>query len=300
MTDQAVKCGPRVLVIGGGYSGQRFAQAMADQGASVWMTRRAPEPAPPAGDGVHWLSFDARTDQIPPLPEQLSHVLITIPPNPEGSDDALKFLLDALRRQPLEWLGYLSTTGVYGNSGGDWVDESSPTAATLPRSQARLRCEQAWLSSGLPVQSFRLPAIYGPGRCPFDQLRQGSARLTHKPGQMFCRIHVDDIVGALMHCIALAPEARPPVVNVSDDAPCPSSETLGFAAHLLDLKLPAYRRFDDIAGELSPMALSFWEDNRRVSNRLLCEHLGYQLRYPSYREGFSASLREERRIATVA
>ncbi|MFM9042354.1 MAG: SDR family oxidoreductase [Vulcanococcus sp.] len=300
MTDQAVKSAPRLLVIGGGYSGQRFARALLDQGATVWLTRRNGIPETPDGEGLHWLSFDASQGLIPALPEQLSHVLVTIPPNGEGRDDALEHLLGDLRRQPLDWLGYLSTTGVYGNSGGDWVDEGSPTTATLPRSQARLRCAQAWLNSGLPVQSFRLPAIYGPGRCPFEQLRQGSARLTHKPGQVFCRIHVDDIVGALMHCIALPPNARPTVVNVSDDAPCPSSETLGFAAHLLNLKLPAYRRFADIAPELSPMALSFWEDNRRVSNRLLCQGLGYPLRYPSYREGFTASLREEQSRSNVA
>jgi len=300
MTDQAVKSAPRLLVIGGGYSGQRFARALLDQDATVWLTRRNGIPETPDGEGLHWLSFDASQGLIPALPEQLSHVLVTIPPNGEGRDDALEHLLGDLRRQPLDWLGYLSTTGVYGNSGGDWVDEGSPTTATLPRSQARLRCEQAWLNSGLPVQSFRLPAIYGPGRCPFEQLRQGSARLTHKPGQVFCRIHVDDIVGALMHCIALPPNARPTVVNVSDDAPCPSSETLGFAAHLLNLKLPAYRRFADIAPELSPMALSFWEDNRRVSNRLLCQGLGYPLRYPSYREGFTASLREEQSRSNVA
>jgi nucleoside-diphosphate-sugar epimerase len=300
MTDQAVKSAPRVLVIGGGYSGQRFARALLDQGAMVWLTRRNGNPETPDGERLHWLSFDASQGLIPALPEQLSHVLVTIPPNGEGRDDALEHLLGDLRRQPLDWLGYLSTTGVYGNTGGDWVDEGSPTTATLPRSQARLRCEQAWLNSGLPVQSFRLPAIYGPGRSPFEQLRQGSARLTHKPGQVFCRIHVDDIVGALMHCIALPPNTRPAVVNVSDDAPCPSSETLGFAAHLLNLKLPAYRRFADIAPELSPMALSFWEDNRRVSNRLLCQGLGYPLRYPSYREGFTASLREEQSRSNVA
>ena len=292
MTDQAVKSAPRVLVIGGGYSGQRFAQAMVDQGAEVWLTQRSARPEAPR-KGMQWLAFDASQDLIPALPEQISHVLVTIPPNREGRDDALEHLLGALRRQPLQWLGYLSTTGVYGDSAGAWVSESSPTAATLPRSRARLKAEEAWLSSGLPVQSFRLPAIYGPGRCPFDQLRQGTARLVHKPGQVFCRIHVEDIVGALLHCMALAAHERPAVVNVSDDVPCPSSETLGFAAHLLNLKLPVYRRFEDIAPELSPMALSFWEDNRRVSNTLLCQRLGYELRYPSYREGFAASLREE-------
>jgi nucleoside-diphosphate-sugar epimerase len=219
-------------------------------------------------------------------------VLVTTPPAADG-DAVIEHWLEPLRQQPLNWLGYLSTTGVYGDTGGGWVDETSPTTPGLARSRLRLESEQRWLGSGLPVQSFRLPAIYGPGRCPFNQLRQGSARLIHKPGQVFCRIHVDDIVGALLHCAARPMERRPPVVNVSDDAPCPSSETLGFAAHLLGCKLPPVQRFDAVAPSLSPMALSFWADNRRVSNGLLCNELGYRLRYPSYREGFAASLREE-------
>lgn len=293
MTDRAVKSAARVLVIGGGYSGQRFARAMARDGAQVWLTERGERARATSENGLHWLRFDASQGAIPQLPEQLSHVLITIPPNSNGRDDALEQLLPDLQGQPLDWVGYLSTTGVYGDSSGAWVNESSETRPTLPRSQARLSCEQAWLRSGLPVQSFRLPAIYGPGRCPFEQLRQGKARLVHKKGQQFCRIHVDDIAGSLRHCMAQAPENRPAIVNVSDHMPCPSTETLGFAAHLLGLKLPPYRRFEDIAGELSPMALSFWADNRRVCNRLLTRTLGYQLLYPSYREGFAASLQEE-------
>jgi nucleoside-diphosphate-sugar epimerase len=231
---------------------------------------------------------------VPVLPEGLSHVLVTTPPGGEpGGDAVFQQLLEPLRRQPLQWLGYLSTTGVYGDTGGVWVSESSPTAPGLARSRARLESEQRWLASGLPVQSFRLPAIYGPGRCPFTQLRQGTARLVHKPRQVFCRIHVDDIVGALLHCAALPSPQRPAVINVSDDTPCPSSETLGYAAHLLGCKLPPVQRFDAIAAAMSPMALSFWADNRRVSNHLLCQQLGYRLRYPSYREGFAASLQEE-------
>jgi nucleoside-diphosphate-sugar epimerase len=298
MTNWDVNPGSRLLVIGGGYSGQRFAAAAVKRGARVWLTQRGETAiAPPADSPVQWLRFDSAAGQIPELPAQLSHVLVTIPPEADGRDAALEHLREPLGQHPLQWLGYLSTTGVYGDSQGDWVSESSPTCPTLPRSLARLHCEQRWLSSGLPVQAFRLPAIYGPGRCPFQQLQAGSARLVHKPGQVFCRIHVDDIVGALLHCLAMAPEQRPAVVNVSDDLPCPSSETLGFAAHLLGCKLPACKRFDTIAPELSAMALSFWADNRRVSNQLLCRRLGYALRYPSYREGFSASLAEERASA---
>ncbi len=302
MTSWAVNPAPRVLVIGGGYTGQRFATAMAARGARVWLTRRSETgPSAAGAGGLTWLRFDpANGHALTVLPEGLSHVLVTLPSCGDGSDAALDQLLPALRQQPLDWLGYLSTTGVYGDSGGAWVDERSPTAPTLARSQARLRCEQRWLNSGLPVMSFRLPAIYGPGRCPFEQLRQGSARLVHKRGQAFCRIHVDDIVGALIHSLTLPPTTRPAVLNVSDDAPCPSSETLGYAAHLLGCKLPPLQRFEAVAGSMSPMALSFWADNRRVSNRLLCEELGYRLRYASYREGFRASLAEEQGQTTGA
>jgi nucleoside-diphosphate-sugar epimerase len=295
MTSWAVNPTARVLVLGGGYTGQRFAAAAAAQGATVWLTHRD-ESQPQQGPavGLSWLRFDPDRGHGLQLPSGITQVLVTIPANGDGSDAALQHLLDPLRQQPLTWLGYLSTTGVYGDVQGGWVDETSATQPSLGRSRARLRCEQAWLSSGLPVQSFRLPAIYGPGRCPFQQLQAGTARLVHKPGQVFCRIHVDDIVGALLHCLQLPAERRPELLNVSDDWPCPSSETLGYAAHLLGCKLPPLQRYADMAGQMSPMALSFWADNRRVSNRRLCHELGYRLRYPSYREGFQASLAEER------
>jgi nucleoside-diphosphate-sugar epimerase len=296
MTARDVNHASRVLVVGGGYTGLRFARAAAQRGAEVWLTHRREQP-PSAIDqldqALHWLRFDTEHQCLPQLPERLSHALITLPPERDGRDAGLLHLLEPLRQQPLAWLGYLSTTGVYGDVQGAWVDEDSPTNPGLARSQARLRCEQHWLASGLPAQSFRLPAIYGPGRSPFDQLRNGTARLVHKPGQVFCRIHVDDIVGALLHAVALPAAQRPAVINVSDDAPCPSSETLGYAAHLLGCKLPELQRFEAIAASMSPMALSFWADNRRVSNQRLCQDLGYRLRYPTYREGFAASLRDE-------
>ena len=293
MASWGVNPAARVLVVGGGFSGQRFARAAAACGARVWLTSRSPR-AEVASEGPTWLHFDPDNGADLTLPEGLNHVLVTVPPGRDGRDPTFNALLPALRRQPLAWLGYLSTTGVYGDVAGAWVDEASPTQPSLGRSQARLACEQQWLNSGLPVQSFRLPAIYGPGRSPFEQLRAGTARLVHKPGQVFCRIHVDDIVGALLHNLNLEPAQRPAVLNVSDDTPCPSSETLGYAAHLLGCKLPPLQRFEAIAPAMSPMALSFWADNRRVSNRRLCQQLGYRLLYPSYREGFAACLAEER------
>ena len=285
----------RVLVLGGGFTGLRFGQVLAAQGIPVTLTRRSlAEPGTSEG-ALRWLAFDSRAGVLPDAGALtgITHLLVTAPPDGSPGDGVLHSLRPRLDELPLEWVGYLSTTGVYGDSGGEWVDETSPTTAGLGRSRARLEAEQAWLTSGLPVQSFRLPAIYGPGRSPFAALRRGESRLIHKSGQVFSRVHVDDIVGALLHCLTLPAEQRPALLNVADDAPCPSSETLGYAAHLLGLKLPPVERYDAIAEDMSAMARSFWSENRRASNKRLTQKLGYRLRYPSYREGYRACLAEE-------
>ena len=300
MLSGAVNPGGRLLVIGGGYTGQRFARAASARGLAVTLTHRPqPQGEQLAGD---WLGFDSRQGLLPSAEELAgtTHLLVTVPPDGGEGDPSLRLLGPQLRQLPIRWVGYLSTTGVYGDTGGAWADETSPTLAKPGRSQARLQAEQQWLASDLPVQIFRLPAIYGPGRSPFAGLRQGQSRLIYKPGQVFCRVHVDDIVGALLHCLALPPERRLPLLNLVDDRPCPSSETLSYAAWLLGLKLPAAERFSDIAGELSPMARSFWTENRRVSNRRLCRELGYELLYPSYRQGYRACLREEAEAPAAA
>jgi nucleoside-diphosphate-sugar epimerase len=291
-TEPGVNPGKRLLVLGGGYTGLRFARAAITRGFAVQLTSRRPPPA--AEGGLEWLAFDSESDEggAASRLEGITHVLVTGAPNGAAGDPFLPLLGATLRRQPLQWVGYLSTTGVYGSSEGAWVDESSPTQPRPGRSRQRLDAEQAWRAMELPLQILRLPAIYGPHRCPFDSLRQGSCRLVHKPAQVFSRVHVDDIVGAALHSLALPPADRPAVLNVCDDCPCPSSETLGYAAHLLGLKLPPVQRYADIEPGLSAMARSFWVENRRTSNRLL-HALGYRLLYPSYREGFRASLAEE-------
>ncbi|NQV10557.1 MAG: SDR family NAD(P)-dependent oxidoreductase [Cyanobacteria bacterium] len=284
----------KVLVIGGGYSGLRFARAAAAQGMGVTLTRRQ-KAGNDASSALRWLVCDPERGLVPPLSELVgtTEVLVTVPPDRQGRDPVFASLAPLLAQLPLQWLGYLSTTGVYGDQAGGWVGEGATPRPGLPRSQARLACEQLWLGSGLPVQVFRLPAIYGPGRTPFQKLRDGSSRMIHKPGQVFSRIHVDDIASSLLFCRQLPAAQRPELLNLADDEPCPSSQTLGYAAHLLGCKLPAVESFDRLAGELSPMALSFWAENRRVSNRRLCRELGYQLRYPSYRQGYRACLAEE-------
>jgi nucleoside-diphosphate-sugar epimerase len=294
MTRALVNHGRQLLVIGGGYTGLRLARAARQTGLTVRLTSRQPRLE---ADGLEWLPFNSAAEATAvPTPASLAgttDVVVTAPPEPGLGDPALRLLGSTLRALPLQWVGYLSTTGVYGDTGGAWVDETAPTPARSGRSQARLEAEQAWLASGLPVQIFRLPAIYGPGRSPFAALRAGQSRLIHKPGQMFSRVHVDDIVGCLLHCLDRPAEQRPAVVNVTDDCPCPSSETLGYAAHLLGRKLPPVECYDAIAASMGAMARSFWAENRRASNRLLHDGLGYTLRYPSYREGYRACLAEE-------
>lgn len=281
----------RVLVLGGGYTGSRFALALQQQGVAVTLThRRFPQEPRGGEESLSCLRFDAGSDDVPTRKDLAgtTHVLVTIPPDEAGQDPVLRRLSEVLAELPLHWLGYLSTTGVYGDQDGGWVDETTPTAPILERSVARLGCELSWRQTDLPVQVFRLPAIYGPGRTPFESLRAGTARLIHKPGQVFSRIHVDDLVGALLHCIALPDGERPPLLIVADEAPSPSSETLGYAAHLLDCKLPDVQNYAHIAPDLSPMARSFWSENRRACSLLLRKKLGYHLRYPTYREGYRA------------
>lgn len=282
----------RMLIFGGGYTGLRFGRVLQASGIPVTLTHRQPLP-PSALDPRNWLRFDSSTGVAPGSQDLagVTHVLVTIPPDGTGNDTVLP-LLRSLELQPA-WVGVLSTTGVYGDQGGRWVNEACGPQPAAARSQARLRCEEGWRHSPLPVQVFRLPAIYGPGRSPFQALKEGKARLIHKPGQVFSRIHVDDIVGALLHCLALPASERPATLNLADEEPCPSSETLGYAAHLLGCTLPPVERFADIASTMSPMARSFWMENRRTDSRLLREGLGYTLRYPGYREGYREGCRSD-------
>ncbi len=277
----------RMAIFGGGYTGTRFARALDALGVPVTLTHRQPAP-PPDLTPAHWLRLDTAAGALPAPAdlEGLTHILVTIPPDEEGLDPVLRGLLPLVRQAAPVWVGLLSTTGVYGDHGGAWVHEESAARPAPGRSGARLRCERAWRDTELPLQIFRLPAIYGPGRSPFASLLEGRARLIHKPNQVFSRIHVDDIVGALLHNLSLPAGERPTLLNLSDAEPCPSSETLGYAAHLLGCPLPPVERFADVAASMSPMARSFWMENRRADSHRLRHELHYPLLYPSYREGY--------------
>jgi nucleoside-diphosphate-sugar epimerase len=218
----------------------------------------------------------------------ITHLLLSIPPEAAG-DPALLRYHAALRAAPaLRWIGYLSTTGVYGDHAGGLVDESTPLVPTSERAGRRARAEQAWLDfgaeTGITVQVFRLAGIYGPGRNLLDDIRAGTARRIVRPGQLFSRIHVEDIARVLM--AAMTGTSAAPVFNVCDDEPAAPAEVVAYGCALLGLDPPPEIPFE--TAEMSPMALTFWRDNKRVDNRLMKRELGITLRYPTYREGLEA------------
>jgi len=278
-----------LLCLGLGYSARVLAGRLGDDGWRVAGTSRDPQEP------------DCRCfDRDTPLPSSafagVSHILVSIPPDalgpPEGSGDpALDRHADDIAALPgLAWLGYLSTTGVYGDRAGGWVDENSELRPGGPRGGRRVAAEAGWLGlwrrRGVPVHIFRLAAIYGPGRSAFDALRAGTARRIAKPGQVFSRIHVDDLAGVLAASIA---RPRPGAVyNVCDDEPAAPEAVVAHAASLLGLPAPPLVPFE--AAGLSPMARTFYDDNKRVRNALIKKELGVRLRYPNYRAGLAAIL----------
>jgi hypothetical protein len=220
-----------------------------------------------------------------------THVLLSIPP-----DDRCDPVLDChggdLAQLPnLRWLGYLSTTGVYGDQGGGWVDEDTPTAPAHQRGERRVAAERAWLdwadTHGKAMHIFRLAGIYGPGRNALESMRQGRARRIVKPGHVFSRIHVADLAAVLAASMA-QPNAGA-IYNVCDDEAAPPQDVITHAAELLGLAPPDEVPFDQ--ADLSPMAASFYSDNKRVRNDRIKDELGVQLRYPDYRAGLAALLR---------
>ncbi len=230
-----------------------------------------------------------------------THILISIPPghacDPNaGCDPVLRrHGREIAALEGLEWLGYLSSTGVYGDTGGREVDETSAIEPTSERSRRRAAAEAAWLdmagTAGLPVHVFRLAGIYGPGRSVFKRLRDGTARRIEKPGHLFGRIHVDDAADVIE--ASMAGPLPGAVYNVTDDLAAEASVVTAFACGLLGVALPPLMAFDDAAGEMSEMALSFWRDNRLVANGKIKNDLGVALRYPDYKTGLRAVLAAE-------
>jgi nucleoside-diphosphate-sugar epimerase len=268
-----------LFCFGLGYSARTLARALAKRGWTISGTSRSGEEGTILFDGTESVSRDSFNG--------ITHLLISVPPG-EAGDPVLNRHAKVLKEiaPSLRWAGYLSTTGVYGDRGGDWVNEDSPLAPTTIRGERRLAAEIAWRALDMPLHIFRLAGIYGPGRNQLVSLLEGTAKRIVKQGQIFSRIHVADIAGVLEASITRPNPGQ--VYNVCDDEPCPPQDVVAFAAELLKTPPPPEIALDE--ARLSPMAKSFYAESKRVSNRRIKHELGYRLLYPTYREGLRALL----------
>ncbi len=271
----------KLIIFGGGYSGQVIAAVGRSLGAEVLCSRRKKNSI-----GADFL-FNTEKIFSSEVLNGATHILSCIPPLLNGKDPVLSVIKkELLNLKKLKWVGYLSTTGVYGDTKGEWVNERTSPNPQQDRSIRRFSCEREWLDTNLPVQILRLPGIYGPGRSAFENLFNGTTKMIDKPGQVFSRIHVDDIAGAVFFLINLYSKGHnPTLINIADDLPTNNLEVISFAAHLAQKSLPSKIPFDIAKKTMSPMALSFWQENRRVDNKLLCKKLGYSLIYPDFKSG---------------
>ena len=260
-----------MLIFGMGYTASRLAETLRGQGWQVTGTRRMS-----GGDAV---AFDDRHAVVSAL-DSATHILSSVPPMSEGGDPVLLAYGDALIASKADWIGYLSSTGVYGDAGGAWVDESA--AVGEGRRTTRAEADLVWQKLRPDVRVFRFPGIYGPGRSTLDRVREGKAHRIDTPGQIFSRIHVDDIVSAIRASFA-GPAG---VFNIADDMPCSQNTVVEHSCMLLGSKLPPLQSIED-AG-LSPMALGFYAENRRISNRKARRVLGWTPHYYDYKQGLAA------------
>ncbi len=281
----------KLLILGLGYSAGFFARAALARGWEVTGTVRSAERAAELSrEGIRTPVFGgfAVSTALAKAVAEAEAVLVSVQPAEDG-DPVLQRLRGDLAAAPaLRWIGYLSTIGVYGNQDGAWIDETQPVKPGNARNTLRVAVEQDWLAlgrdTGKAVQIFRLAGIYGPGRNPVAKLREGKSTRLVKPGQVFNRIRVDDIAGILR--AALARPRNGAIYNVTDDEPAPPQDVVSFAAELTGLAAPPEVPFSE--ARLSPMAASFYGENKRVSNALVKRELGYAFRYPSYREALRA------------
>ena len=279
----------RLLVFGYGFTGAALVRRL--KGWTVSATSRSAETrARMAGlDAIDPADPDALDRAL----GEAKAILIAAPPGEHGCPGLMALGPHVAPALPAKWIGYLSTTGVYGDRAGGWVREDTPEAPTSPEGHRRLQAERAWTdlaqSIGSPLSILRLPGIYGPGRSPLDRVRAGEARRWVKPGQVFSRIHVDDLADALARSLA-CPE-RAGVYNICDDEPAAASDVTAYAARLLGVTPPPEEPLDPAA--LSPMGRRFWAESKRVSNARAKAALGWRPFYPTYREGLSAVLAAE-------
>ena len=272
----------KFLILGCGFTGSFFAKTIRQFDCIALTSSRSKNRDPNS------FVFNSEKNIIPDeeVFEGVTHILSCIPPDKKGNDPVLGSLKKKLQSLSLEWVGYLSTTGVYGNTKGDWVSEVDPPNPFQNRSHNRLNCEKEWIESNLPVQIFRLPGIYGPGRSTFEAIKNQRIRVITKKDQVFSRIHVADITSAIIYLLQNNNFIDfHQIINIADDEPCSQIEVIQYCYDLLALDMPKPISFEDAKKELSPIAQSFWIENRRVSNKLLCKTLGYELIYKNYKLG---------------
>ncbi|OAN80220.1 NAD(P)-dependent oxidoreductase [Sulfitobacter pontiacus] len=279
-----------LLSIGHGFSARALAARLVPQGWRIVGTTRSPDKADAIADtGVEpvvWPGAD-----LGALIAQFPNVLVSAGPDSAG-DPVLNAVEDAvIRAAPdLRWVGYLSTTGVYGDHDGDWVDEDTPLTPSTKRGRARVTAEARWQAiPDLPLHIFRLAGIYGPGRGPFAKVRAGTARRIIKPGQVFSRIHVEDIAQALE--LSLQRPDPGAVYNLCDDDPAPPQDVIAHAAELLGLPVPPAIPFDQ--ADMTPMARSFYAESKKVRNDRIKQALGWAPQFPTYRAGLAALLAQD-------
>jgi nucleoside-diphosphate-sugar epimerase len=288
-----------LICFGLGYSARHFVENFGEKFdrivGTVRDTERAAELNAQPSERLKALIFDGNsaTPELWSAIAEVDAALVSVPPD-ENSDPVLRACGDVLAHaQRLRSVVYLSTIGVYGDSGGAWVDEATPPQPGAARSRERLAAEQAWLDfgarRGIAVAILRLAGIYGPGQNALAQIARGSARRVVKPGQVFNRIHVGDIAQAIDGAFTRRASG---IFNVADDEPTPPADPIVFAAQLMGVEPPPAIPFAQAAPTMSPMALSFWQECRRVKNDKLKRELGISLRYPTYREGLRALFEE--------
>ena len=283
----------QLFCFGLGFSSQALAKRLLPQGWDVSGTVRG-EQEDSRAKNISVCSFDGSrpTTEISEAISHATHLLITIPPQPSGDVVLENFAEEISRARQLQWIGYISSTGVYGDNQGEWVNESSPLRASTDRNRQRIEVESNWLKigsdHGLPVMIFRCVGIYGPGRNLLVSLREGRARRIDKPGLVFSRIHSEDLAQTLEASIKKPQPGE--VYNVSDDFPSSPAEAVEYACSLLDVEPPPLEPYDK--ADLSPTARGFYTNNKRVSNKKIKKELGVNLLYPDYRSGLKSLLKD--------
>lgn len=274
-----------LLSIGHGYSAQALARLLPDW--HIIGTTRSPQKADAlSAQGAQALIWPGA--DLTAAIQQASHILLSVMPDEQG-DPVFNAYADAIAAAQPDWVGYLSTTGVYGDHGGEWTDETTPLLPSTKRGRMRVAAEAQWQSLDLPLHIFRLAGIYGPGRGPFAKVRAGTARRIIKPNQVFSRTHVEDIA-----LVLLASIQRPNpggIYNVCDDEPAPPQDVIAHAADLLGVPVPPDIPYDE--AEFTPMARSFYAESKRCRNDRIKHELGVKLLYPTYRDGLAALLKAE-------